>query len=152
MTDQQAGSSTAADEQRRPRIVLADDHPAVLVAFDRLLQQSCDVVASVSNGTQAIEAVTTLKPDVLVVDLMMPDVDGLEVCRRVLQLVPETDVVIVTAFDDAQVRKIALRDGASAFVPKSIAADTLADTVRKIFACKRGPSTPPNATGAVRRR
>jgi DNA-binding NarL/FixJ family response regulator len=150
MTDRQDGSPTTSNDERRPRIVLADDHPAVLVAFARLLQQSCDVVASVSNGTDAIQAVTTLKPDVLVVDLMMPDVDGLEVCRRVIQLVPETDVVIVTAFDDAQVREIALRDGATAFVAKSVASERLEDTVLKIFARKPRPSTPRNVTDSVR--
>ena len=150
MTDRQDGSPTTSDDERRPRIVLADDHPAVLVAFARILRESCDVVASVSNGTEAIQAVTALKPDVLVVDLMMPDVDGLEVCRRVVQLVPETAVVIVTAFDDAHVRNIAIRDGATAFVPKSIASDRLADTVKTIFAGKRRPSTPRNATDAVR--
>ena len=120
------------------------------MAFARILQQSCDVVASVSNGAEAIKAVTALKPDVLVVDLMMPDVDGLEVCRRVVQLVPETDVVIVTAFDDAHVRMIALRDGAKAFVPKMLASERLADTVTKIFAEKPRPSTPRTATDPAR--
>jgi DNA-binding NarL/FixJ family response regulator len=150
MTDRQDGTHTTSDDVRRPRIVLADDHPTVLVALGRLLRRSCDVVASVSSGTEAIQAVTALKPDVLVVDLMMPDVDGLEVCRRVIQLVPETDVVIVTAFDDAQVRAIALRDGATGFVPKSVASDRLEDVVQKIVAGKQRPSTPRNARDAVR--
>jgi DNA-binding NarL/FixJ family response regulator len=150
MTDGQNGSPTTSDDERRPRIVLADDFPSVLVAFARLLQPSCDVVASVSNGTDAIQAVTALKPDVLVVDLMMPDVDGLEVCRRVIQLVPETNVVIVTAFDDATVRKIALRDGATAFVAKSVASERLEDTVLKIFAGKSRPWPSRNATDSVR--
>jgi DNA-binding NarL/FixJ family response regulator len=146
MTDRHDGTSTTSDDTRRPRIVLADDHPSVLVALGRLLKPSCDVVASVSSGTEAIEAVTALKPDVLVVDLMMPDIDGLEVCRRVIRLVPETDVVIVTAFDDAHVRKIALRDGATAFVPKTMASDMLEDTVKKSVAGKQRASTPRNAT------
>src|SRR4026209_1945119 len=90
------------------RIALADDHPSVLEAFIRMLQPSCEIVASVSNGRSAIEAVITLQPDVLVVDLMMPDVDGLEVCRIVKETTPETDVVIVTAFDDSHVQRIAL--------------------------------------------
>ena len=150
MTDRQDGSPTTSAGERRPRIVLADDHPSVLAAFGRLLQHACDVVASVSSGTEAIEAVIALKPDVLVVDLMMPDLDGLEVCRRITQLIPETDVVIVTAFDDAQVRKIALRDGAKAFVPKSRASDTLEDTVKKIFSGKQGATKPLKATDVRR--
>jgi DNA-binding NarL/FixJ family response regulator len=150
MTDRQDKSPAASADERRPRIVLADDHPSVLAAFGRLLRRSCDVVASVSSGTDAIQAVTALKPDLLVVDLMMPDVDGLEVCRRIAQLMPETDVVIVTAFDDTQVRKIALRDGARAFVPKSRASEMLEDTVRKIFAAKQRATTPGKPTDVRR--
>jgi DNA-binding NarL/FixJ family response regulator len=114
--------------------VLVDDHPHVLAAFGRLLSSSCEVVGSVSNGRDAIEAVMTLRPDVLVADLMMPEMDGLEVCRRVKQALPETAVVIVTAFDDAQVQNAAFEAGASAFVPKHAAADALVRTVLQIFA------------------
>ena len=121
----------------RPRVVLVDDHPHVLSAFGRLLGLSCEVVASVSNGRDAIEAVMTLRPDVLVADLMMPDLDGLEVCRRVKHAAPETAVVIVTAFDDAEIQKVALAAGASAFIPKHAAADALERTIRQIFAEKQ---------------
>jgi DNA-binding NarL/FixJ family response regulator len=122
------------DPQPKPRVVLVDDHPLVLAALDRMLRTSCDVVASVSSGREAIEAVGTFRPDVLVADLMMPDVDGLEVCRRVKRLAPETAVVIITASDDIAVRTAALRDGASAFVPKHLAAETLARTIERVFA------------------
>jgi DNA-binding NarL/FixJ family response regulator len=113
--------------------VIADDHPAVLVAFGRMLQPLCDVVASVPNGRDAIEAVAGLHPDILVVDLMMPDFDGLEVCRRVKRISPDTDVVIVTAFDDGPIQATALQSGATAYVPKHAAARTLGSTIRQIF-------------------
>ena len=93
--------------ERRPRVVIADDHPSVLVAFARMLQPCCDVVATVATGQEAIDAVERLKPDILLVDLMLPDVDGLVVCRTLKVTAPETDVVIVTAFDDAQVEATA---------------------------------------------
>ena len=128
---------------RRPRIVLADDHPSVLDAFGRMLQPSCDVVASVQDGRTAIEAVRTLQPDVLVVDLMMPDLDGLEVCRQVKQIAPATGVVLVTAFDDTDVQAIALREGASAFVPKH-SATMLEHTIHRVFAERqRSPDRTP---------
>jgi DNA-binding NarL/FixJ family response regulator len=120
--------------ERRPRIVLADDHPSVLIAFRRLLEPSCDVVASVPNGSAAIDAVDRLRPDVLVIDLMMPGLGGLEVCRKVKASMPELAVVIVTAFDDADVRTIALQDGASAFVSKHSAPVALEPTIQQIFA------------------
>lgn len=126
-----------SDEKRSPRVVLADDHPSVLGAFARMLRAYCDVVAAVSNSAEAIDAVITYRPDVLVVDLMMSDLDGLEVCRRVKAAVPETDVVIVTAFNDTAVRTVAMQDGAAAFVPKHEAAETLVKTIQRIFADKR---------------
>jgi len=113
--------------------VIADDHPSVLVAFARILQPCCEVVATVPTGNEAVAAVAEFKPDILLVDLMLPDVDGLAVCRSVKQSASETDVIIVTAFDDPHVQTIALQDGASAFVPKHSAASTLEPTILRIF-------------------
>ena len=124
-----------APPERRPRVVLVDDHQSVLMAFRRLLQSSCDVVGCVANGQEALTAVRTLKPDVIVVDLMMPDMDGLEVCRRVKQESPETHVVIVTAFDDEHVHGVALQVGAAAFVPKH-SGDALEEAIRRVFSEK----------------
>ena len=132
MTDREHLTREPAGTLRRPRVVLADDHPEVLLAFCRMLQATCDVVASVPNGSQAIQAVIALQPDVLVVDLMMPDMDGLEVCRTVREVAPDTAVIIVTAFDDAQVRKVAMRDGARDFVPKPLASDLLEGVIQRL--------------------
>jgi CheY-like chemotaxis protein len=118
-------------------VVIADDHPSMLKAFARLLESSCDVVASVPNGKAAVDAVTSLKPDLLIVDLMMPDLDGLEVCRRVKQTIPETDVIIITAFDDAHVEAVVLQAGASAFVAKHAAAGSLKPAIQRILTARR---------------
>ena len=130
--------------ERRPRVVLADDHPHVLAAVGRLLQLCCDIVASVANGHDAIEAVSRVRPDVLVVDLIMPDMDGLEICRRVKHAAPDTDVVIMTAVDDEQVQALAFQQGASAFVPKHAVASTLERTILELFAEKQDvrPASP----------
>jgi CheY-like chemotaxis protein len=124
--------------EQRPRVVLADDHPDILTGFGRLLRPCCEVVASVSTGYEAVEAVVTLMPDVLVVDLMMSDLDGLEVCRRVKEAAPETVVIIVTAFDDAYLEAIALQNGASAFLPKHSVTGTLERTIQRIWTDKAG--------------
>ena len=63
---------------------------------------------------------------------MMPDIDGLEVCRRVKRVAPQTHVIVVTAFDDTLVQTAALEAGASAFVPKHAAPGALATTIRRI--------------------
>jgi CheY-like chemotaxis protein len=98
------------------------------------------VVASVSTGNEAVEAVNAFRPDVLVADLMMPDIDGLEVCRRVKQLIPATVVIIISASDDSAVLAAALRDGASAFIPKHLVAATLGRTIERLFAKADRPS------------
>jgi two-component system response regulator MprA len=117
-----------------PRVVLADDHADVLAALGRLLQTCCEVVASVPCGIEAVEAVTRFRPDVLVADLMMPDIDGLEVCRRVKRLAPETVVIIITASDDTGIRTAALQNGASVFMSKALVAENLAPAIDRVFA------------------
>jgi len=89
-------------------VIVVDDHPSLLLALVRILERFCDVVASVSTGHDAINEVARLRPDILVADLMMPDPDGLEVCRRVKEQTPETAVVLVTAFDDPYTRTVAM--------------------------------------------
>ena len=124
----------APEAARKPRVVLVDDYPQILAALGRMLKMYCDVVASISTGCEAVEAVGRLQPDVLVADLMLPDIDGLEVCRRVKRLAPDTAVIIITASDDAAVEAAAFRDGAAGFVPKHVAAATLGRTIERVFA------------------
>jgi two-component system, NarL family, response regulator LiaR len=127
-------STMGSVPERKPRVVLADDYPEVLAALGRMLEPCCEVVASVLCGVDAVEAVNRLRPDVLVTDLMMPDIDGLEVCRRVKRLVPGTAVIIITASDDAAVRTAALRDGASVFISKHLVAENLVPEIERMFA------------------
>ena len=134
------------DHGQRVRVVIADDHPQVRIAFERLLR-TCDVVAAVSNGHDAVEAIARLKPDVAIVDLMMPDIDGLEVCRRVKGLMSQTQIVVVTAFDDTLVQAAALEAGASAFVPKYAAPGTLEATVRRVAADGNGEASASGTRG-----
>ena len=108
------------------------------MAFQRIVDSSCEVVGTVSNGHDAVHTAVRLRPDALVVDLMMADLNGLEVCRLVKEAAPETNVIIVTAFDDAQVEMAALQAGAAAFMPKHSAVGTLAATIQRL--CTDGRS------------
>jgi DNA-binding NarL/FixJ family response regulator len=137
----------SSHDTHRLRAVIADDHPQVGAALKRLLLSCCEVVAIVSNGGEAVEAIIRLNPDVAIVDLMMPDMNGLEVCRRVKQLVPQTDVVMTTAFDDPQVHAKAIEVGAAAVVPKHRAADELESTIRRIFAERNTEPDPAQPAG-----
>jgi DNA-binding NarL/FixJ family response regulator len=116
---------------------LADDHPELLAALRRLLESSCAVVGSVSTGRQAVAAAIGLRPDVIVLDLDMPDLNGLEVCRQIREAAPETDVVLLTAADEPGLQPTAVEVGASALVPKHMAAGVLTATIQRIFGEKR---------------
>jgi DNA-binding NarL/FixJ family response regulator len=120
--------------ERRPRVVLADDFPPLLVALRRLLEPGCDVVGSSSSGHDAVATVMDLKPDVIVLDVRMHDLNGLEACRQIRQLSPDTSVILMTAADDADLRTRAFQVGASAFVAKGSVADELERTIQRVVA------------------
>lgn len=102
----------------RPRVLLADDHEGVLGAMRRLLAPHCEIVGQVLAGSGVLEAVTRLTPDVVVLDISMPGLNGIEACARIVHAVPKTRVIIFTAMDEEEIRLRALQMGASAFVSK----------------------------------
>jgi DNA-binding NarL/FixJ family response regulator len=116
--------------QARPRVLLADDYVALLTAWRRLLEPSCEVVGSVRDGRALVEAATSLSPDVIVADLSMPEVSGLDACRQIKITNPQTKIVLVTAGGDEWVARAAFLAGASAFVLKHSAADDLLTAIR----------------------
>ena len=118
----------------RPRVLLADDHASMLTALKRLLESSFAVVGTVRTGAHALEAARSLQPDVIVIDLRLPDIDGLEVCRRVAALAPRAQVVILTVDDDPTVAQRAYELGASAFVLKYRAGDRLIPAIERALA------------------
>ena len=102
----------------RPRVLLADDHSYVLTAIERLLSWSCDVVGMVTTGEQLIAAAELLRPDVIVIDLRLPDMTGIDACRRVQGCGRARQDHFLTAADDPEIRRGAYESGASAFVAK----------------------------------
>ena len=103
---------------KRPRVLIAEDHPGVAKAVCRLLALDCDIVGNVADGRTALEAAHGLQPDVIVVDLNLPDINGLDVCRQILQGNPQAKVIVFSAMNDPQVKQRAVEVGASAFVVK----------------------------------
>ena len=116
---------TPVTQDHRPRVLLADDYAGLLSAWRRLLEPSCDVVGCVGDGRALLEAADTLAPDVVIADLSMPEVNGLEACRHIKHASPQTKVILVTAGGDPWVARAAFRAGASGFVLKHSAADDL---------------------------
>ena len=118
---------------KRPRVLLAEDHPEVAKAVCRVLALECEVVGSVADGSAVLEAVQRLQPDVIVVDLNLPNVNGLEACRQITQVNPEAKVIVFTAMNDPDIRQRAIEVGASAFVSKMAVDDgDLLSTVKRL--------------------
>ena len=116
----------------RPRVLIADDHPGVSKAVCRLLALDCDVVGTVADGSAVIEAAQRLQPDVIVLDLHLPNGNGLEACRQIMKVNPATKVIVFTAMNDPDVRQRALEVGASAFVSKTSGDGNLVATVKRL--------------------
>jgi len=118
---------------RRPRVLLADDYAPLLVSWRRILDPSCDVVDAVGDGREVLAAARTHAPDVVVLDIAMPEVNGLVACRELKASYPGIGVVLVSAFDDAAFQQAANAAGAAAFVVKSVAADELERAIDHAF-------------------
>ena len=115
----------------RPRVLLAEDYNPLLVALRRLLAPSCEVVGSVADGLAAVDAAVRLRPDVVVLDLNLPTLNGLEACRRIKDAVPPCKVVLITAVDERAVIEKAFEQGASAFVLKHRLVDDLGPVIER---------------------
>ena len=102
----------------RPRIVVADDYPGMIGAIKRLLTPDCDIVDAVTDGAALIESATRLNPDIVVADLNLPLVSGLDACRRIREANPDIKVIVCTALVDEAIRDEVLSAGATAFIPK----------------------------------
>jgi DNA-binding NarL/FixJ family response regulator len=131
-----------------PRVLLADDHALLLGAFETLLAPDCNIVGQVSDGRELMAAAQRLKPDVIVLDITMPALNGLEAGRLVKQALPNVKLVFLTMNEDPDLAAEAFRAGASAYVLKRSPPSELMSAIREVM---RGRSyiTPLIAGGLV---
>jgi len=120
-------------------VVLADDHPVVRQGLRSLLEAEGDfeVVGVAENGLDAVRQVERLKPHVLVVDLMMPGMNGLEVARQLTESASHTRVIVLTMYANDAYLQEALRGGAAGYVLKDSSDSELIDAVRTVAAGRR---------------
>jgi DNA-binding NarL/FixJ family response regulator len=116
----------------RPRVLLVDDHPGIVKALGRVLSLGCDVVGVIADGREVADAAARLQPVVIVMDLNLPHVSGLDVCRYITQNNPRVKVIVITGMTDDAIRFEALAAGASGFFHKS-AADELIVAINRIW-------------------
>ena len=128
------GSARSSD-RKHIRIVLADDHAIFRQSLAELLNHQPDltVVAEASHGQQAIEFAQALAPDVIVVDLMMPILSGIEITRRVRSRFPTMKVLILSAFDDDEHVLSAFQAGADGYLLKAVTANELIVAIHQIL-------------------
>jgi DNA-binding NarL/FixJ family response regulator len=116
------------------RVVLADDQPLVRAALRMVITDAPDieVVGEAGNGSEAVEAAERQRPDVVVMDIRMPGLDGIEATRRITQRAGGTHVIVLTTFDDDDTVYGALRAGASGFLVKDMALDDILAAIRVV--------------------
>lgn len=117
----------------RPRVLLADDHTLLLGAFEKLLAGECDIVGQVSDGQALVAAAGTLKPDVIVLDISMPLLNGLEAARQIKQGLRSVKLVFLTMNEDPDLAVEAFRSGASAYLLKRSASSELSTAIREVM-------------------
>jgi two-component system response regulator NreC len=121
---------------KKIRLMLVDDHEVVRVGLKTFLQtqDDLDVVAEASNGEDAINRAMATNPDVILMDITMPGVDGLEATRRLRVLCPKSLILALTVHDDKQYFMQMLAAGASGYITKQAAGDDLIAAIHTIFA------------------
>lgn len=110
---------------QRPRVLLADDHQMLREAFTRLLEPGCDVVGAVADGRALLAAAPELKPDIVVLDIAMPMLNGLDAARLLRRSMPNVRIIVLTVNEDADLAAEAFRAGASSYLLKNSAASEL---------------------------
>jgi two-component system response regulator NreC len=117
------------------RLLLVDDHAVVRGGLRMLLENEDDmeIVGEASSGSQALQMTGELSPDVVIMDITLPDMSGIEVTKRLKQSHPQVDVVALTIHEDQQYFFEMLQVGASAYVPKRAAPDDLITAIRTVY-------------------
>jgi len=117
---------------KRPRVLLADDHRLLREAFVKLLEAECDVVGAVADGRALLEAAPKLRPDVVVLDVAMPQLNGLDAARQLKRSMPDVKVIFLTVSEDPDLAAEAFRAGGSGFVLKNSAASELLKAIQDV--------------------
>ena len=117
----------------KTRVLLADDHILVLDGLSKLLEHEFDLLGTVDNGTDLIARAEALKPDVVLMDISMPGLNGLDAARKLAVVCPGTKLIFVTMHNNEAYVREAFRTGAAGYVLKSSAASELAVAIKTVM-------------------
>ena len=118
---------------RRPRLLLADDHTLLLEGIRLLLEPEFDLVGSVEDGQALLAAAKTLKPDIILLDISMPVLNGIDAAHRLRKLLPSARLIFVTMHSDPDYVAEAFRAGARGYLLKRAAASELLTAIREVM-------------------
>lgn len=128
---------------KRPRVLFADDHKMLADALRAVVEPRCEVVGTVGDGRALVEAAVRLQPDIVVLDIGMPHLNGFDAGRKLKHALPNVKLVFMTMHDDPFLVGEAFRAGASAFLLKEAAASELTDAIDQVL--KGGSYVTPSA-------
>jgi len=126
-------ATSQANRMMGPRILLADDHPILLEAFQKLLEPKYDIVGAATDGRELLSLASKLKPDVIVSDIAMPNLNGLDACRKIKKILPQAKLIFLTVSEEPELVTEAIRIGANGFLLKKSAASELFQAIKSVM-------------------
>ena len=121
----------------KPRVIIADDHVLLAEAFEKLLSPECDVVAKVTDGRALVEAARRVHPDLVLLDVAMPLLNGLDAARQIHAISPSIRLIFLTMNDDPDLAAEAFRAGATAYLLKRSPAPELLTAIRQAMKSRK---------------
>ncbi len=118
---------------KKPRVLMADDHSLILAGLRKLVEGECDVVGAVEDGRALVEAAQKLRPDLILMDISMPLLNGLEAARQLAKLVPESKLIMLTMHASPTYATEAFQAGASGYLLKRSAASELSQAIKSVL-------------------
>ena len=118
---------------KKPRVLLADDHSLILAGLRKLVEGECEVVGTVEDGRTLVEAAQTLRPDLILLDISMPLLNGLEAARQLRTLVPGSKLIFLTMHASPTYATEAFQAGASGYILKHSAAEELSQAIKSVL-------------------
>lgn len=118
---------------KKPRILIADDHILVQEGLNKLLKTHFELAGTARNGRELIAIARRLKPDIILLDISMPELNGFEAAKRLRRSVPDARLIFLTMHDEADYVAEALRFGASGYILKRSTASELIEAIQKVY-------------------
>lgn len=118
---------------KKPRVIMADDHSLILAGLRKLVEAECEVVGTAEDGRTLVEAAKKLRPDLILLDISMPLLNGLEAARQLAKLVPESKLIFLTMHASPTYATEAFQAGASGYLLKRSATSELSQAIQSVL-------------------